>query len=161
MIVRDRLNLQEDPRERKKIFIVAHDETLCDQLKRIIMEDLKLEAVVLQELPNIGARTIIEKFEAYASECSYAVAILTPDDPVDDKRGTCLRARPNVILELGWFFRHLGRDKVTILRQEGTDLAAVSDIHGVLYIPFKRDIAEIADKVKNELVSAGIWLVTN
>jgi predicted nucleotide-binding protein len=151
-----RLNRRENPRSRPKIFIVAHDRTLCAQLKKIITEDVELEAVVLQELPNMGARTIIEKFERYASECSYAIAILTPDDPVRDNTATRLRARPNVIFELGWFFSHLGRDRVMILRQDGVDLAAFSDIEGVLYISFDRDITEIGEQVKEELALAGV-----
>ena len=154
-----RSSLRGNSRNRPKIFIVAHNRILCAQLKKVITEDIELEAVVLQELPNMGARTIIEKFEEYASECSYAIAILTPDDPIGDSTTTCLRARPNVIFELGWFFRHLGRDRVMILRQEGVDLATFSDIEGVLYISFERDITEIAEQVKNELALAAVCLV--
>ncbi len=150
-----RRNSQAEP----KIFIVAHDQALCTQLKRIIVEDLELEVVVLQESPNMGARTIIEKFEKYASECSYAIAVLTPDDPVGDSATVCWRARPNVIFELGWFFRDLGRNRVMILRQHGVDLAAFSDIEGVLYISFERDITEIAEHIRSELLLAGVSLI--
>jgi predicted nucleotide-binding protein len=64
----------------RKIFVVhGHDEAALHAVARFL-EQLKLEPIVLREQPDSG-RTIIEKFEDYASEVRFAVVILTPDDP--------------------------------------------------------------------------------
>jgi len=53
--------------------------------------------------------TIIEKFERYASQCAFAVVLMTPDDGVQvpDSTEAKWRARQNVIMELGWFMARL------------------------------------------------------
>jgi predicted nucleotide-binding protein len=63
--------------------------------------------------------TIIEKFEYYARLCSFAFALMTPDDKIVGvkEQGSVWRARPNVILELGWFMARLGRDRVVLFSQ--------------------------------------------
>ena len=61
--------------------------------------------------------------------------LLTPDCWQLSKVGTDEpkpRARQNVILELGYFLRGLGRERVCVLYKEGTELP--SDIHGILYV---------------------------
>ena len=62
--------------------------------------------------------------------------MLTPDDVGTSKGKTDElkhRARQNVILELGYFWGKLGRDRMCVLYKEGVELP--SDIHGILYIP--------------------------
>jgi predicted nucleotide-binding protein len=43
-----------------------------------------------------------------------------------------LRARQNVVFELGFFFGSLGRGRVCAVYENGVDLP--SDLHGVLYV---------------------------
>lgn len=116
------------------IFVVhGHDEAAKESVSRFI-ERLGLHAVILHEQPNAG-RTIIEKFEHH-SKVAFAVVLLTPDD-VGASRNTPdelkLRARQNVIFELGYFVGKIGRNRVCALYKEGVELP--SDIHGVLYVP--------------------------
>ena len=64
------------------------------------------------------------------------MVLLTPDDigyqAGHDDQGNP-RARQNVVLELGYFVGHLGRDKVCALHKGDVELP--SDLHGVVYVP--------------------------
>ena len=63
----------------RKVFVVhGHDGAALQTVARFL-EQLGLEPIILSEQPDAG-RTIIEKFEAYASQVSFAVVLLTPDD---------------------------------------------------------------------------------
>jgi predicted nucleotide-binding protein len=116
------------------VFIVhGHDEAAKEAVSRFI-EKLGFKAIVLHEQPNAG-RTIIEKFEDY-SNVGFAVVLLTPDDvgaARDEAVNGKPRARQNVILELGYFFAKLGRERVCALYKEEIELP--SDIYGLLYVP--------------------------
>jgi predicted nucleotide-binding protein len=67
----------------------------------------------------------VEKFEYYANRCSFALALMTPDDTLAGPDGTSAiwRARPNVILEIGWFMARLGRTRVMLLSQGAPQLS--------------------------------------
>jgi predicted nucleotide-binding protein len=94
-----------------------------------------LKCVILHEQPNRG-RTVIEKFEHYATPAAFAVVLLTGDDE-GRLRGSGewhRRARQNVVFELGFFIGKLGRARVAVLYEEGVELP--SDVSGVLYTPF-------------------------
>lgn len=125
------------PSDLKKVFIVhGRDHGTRDSVARFI-NDLGLEPVIMQEQPNEGL-TIIEKFEKYA-EVGFAVVLFTPDDIgayKGDEDEFRLRARQNVIFELGYLVSHLGRGRVVVLYKgsEG-DIEIPSDYAGVLYTP--------------------------
>ena len=89
------------------IFIVhGHDNEMKQTVARTL-EKLDLEPIILHEQANEG-RTIIEKFMDY-SDVSFAVVLLSPDDLAYPKEQSYedakFRARQNVILELGFFYR--------------------------------------------------------
>lgn len=118
-----------------EVFIVhGHDEAMKQSVARII-EKMGLDPIILHEKPS-GGKTIIEKFTDY-SNVSFAIILLSPDDiaypkaksPEDAK----LRARQNVIFELGFFIGKLGRNRVIALYQEENDFEMPSDYSGVLY----------------------------
>ena len=104
-----------------RVFLVhGHDEALLHETARFL-GNLDQDFIILREQPNRG-RTIIEKFEDYA-DVGFAVVLLTPDDrggvaaEAFDKQ--TLRARQNVILELGYFLGRLGRSRVCALYRPG------------------------------------------
>jgi predicted nucleotide-binding protein len=107
-------------------------------------------------MPLTGSATIMEKFEAAAWRCNYAIALLSPDDKTFDKLKTKgderFRARQNVLIELGWFMAHIGRDKVYIVVKGNVEIP--SDIIGVEVIRCKSKIREKAEKIKNMLLSS-------
>lgn len=61
-----------------RVFVVhGRDHSLRDELAEFL-RNLGTEPIVLEEQPS-GGRTLIEKFEHYASASDYAVVLLTPD----------------------------------------------------------------------------------
>jgi predicted nucleotide-binding protein len=100
---------------------------------RVLERGTSLEVVILHEQANAG-RTILEKFEDYAANASFAVVLLTGDDEGGIRSSADMRprGRQNVIFELGFFFGKLGRDRVVVLH-EG-DVEKPSDISGLAYI---------------------------
>lgn len=118
-----------------KIFIVhGHDDGVLNGVARYI-EKLGLDAVVLHEKQNKG-RTIIEKFEDECRGVGFAIILMTGDDRGGRKADTfeqqSMRARQNVILELGFFIGKLGRQRVLVLYEDGVEIP--SDYNGVLFI---------------------------
>jgi len=117
-----------------RVFVVhGRDDSTRQAVARVI-EQLGLEAVILEEQPNQG-RTVIEKFEEEAQRAGFAVVLLTPDDEgrlSEDSTELTARARQNAIFELGYFAGALGRDRVCVLKKGDVELP--SDIYGVMYI---------------------------
>ncbi len=138
--------------DQKKVFVVHGHDT--DNLRRVqdFLKSLGLEPVVLQDQANRG-RTLIEKFIEH-SEVGFAIVLMTADDYGRSRSETsdALRARQNVILELGYFIGHLGRDRVAALYESGVETP--SDISGLTYIPFGN--AKWAEAVKLELQAIGM-----
>jgi len=63
------------------------------------------------------------------------------------------RSRQNVVLEFGFFMGILSRDRVCCLYKGDVELP--SDMHGIVYIPFKDSISEAKEKIIKELKAAG------
>lgn len=114
-----------------KVFIVhGHDDGARETLARFL-EKLGFEAIILHEQANRGG-TVIEKIEANR-DVGFAVVLLTPDDEGRRVKEQELkpRARQNVLLELGYFIGHLGRDRVCTLMRGSVDIP--SDFAGVVW----------------------------
>lgn len=109
-----------------KVFVVhGHDAALKLDVARL-MEKIGIKSVILSEQPNCGS-TIIEKIEKN-SKVGAAICLFTADDECKDG---AKRARQNVVLETGYFWGKLGRDRVVILADKGVELP--SDMQGVVY----------------------------
>ncbi len=119
------------PKDTKKVFIVhGHDVGARESVARFI-GDIGLKPIILHEQANQG-QTIIEKIEKY-KDVGFAVVLLTPDDVLTDKNSNrVLRARQNVMLELGYFWGHLGRERVCALKKGGVEIP--SDYDGVVWV---------------------------
>ena len=120
------------------VFIVhGHNEKMKLSVARTI-EKLKFNPIIVHEQPNKG-KTIIEKFTDN-SEVAFAIVLLSADDIAynkNEKPETAkFRARQNVIFELGYFIRKLGRERVLVLHEMENDFEIPSDYIGVLFVPF-------------------------
>jgi predicted nucleotide-binding protein len=121
------------PIESNNVFIVhGHDNHIKEAAARLVAR-LGLDPIVLHEQPNQG-KTIIEKFESN-SGVRFAIIICTPDDvghvkDFPDKKE--MRARQNVIAEMGFFIGKLGRQNIAVLHEQTVTLP--SDFSGVAYI---------------------------
>lgn len=138
-----------------RVFIVyGHDTGARDQLEIILLR-LKLDPIVLANVPSGGA-TLIEKLEEL-TDADFACVLLTPDDQghsVKEPNEIKFRARQNVVLELGMVLAKLGRARVVILIK-GDDLEKPSDISGLIYLHFKEHIDEVKPRLAAELGKAG------
>ncbi|HKY36514.1 MAG TPA: nucleotide-binding protein [Polyangiaceae bacterium] len=142
----------------KKVFIVhGHNHTIRDQIDLFLSKELRLETRIMQDEPN-GGRTLPEKFEDVADECGFAVFILSADDQLTDSSGKrVLRARQNVILEVGFFWGKLGRrHKLAVLVEHADQIELPSDMTGLAWIGITPDLALTKEKLRKELAAAGL-----
>jgi len=117
----------------RRVFVVHGQDGELREATARFLEKLELAAVVLREQPQQG-RTLIEKIEANA-DVTYAVVLLTPDDlghRTGEPGEAQVRARQNVIFELGYFVGRIGRGRVCLLYKSGVEMP--SDLHGVGYV---------------------------
>lgn len=119
----------------EKVFVVhGHNEAVLQTTARYI-EKLQLEPIILHEQANRG-RTIIEKFEQECKGVGFSIILMTGDDrgglKTEMPEQMRLRARQNVVLEMGFFLGRLGRSRVVVLYEEGVEIP--SDYSGVLFI---------------------------
>jgi CheY-like chemotaxis protein len=113
------------------------------------------DPLVLQDQPSAGL-TVIEKFEKYAADIDVAFVLLTPDDIGNSvRRGTPsqLRARQNVVLELGYFCGRLRRASGRIIILKKGDLELPSDIQGLITIDITRGFGAAVGEISRELQS--------
>lgn len=131
-----------------KIFIVhGHDRLVRMELKNYLQNTLKLpEPVILEENMSAGL-TIIENFEKYAAEAGLVFVLLTPDDFTEDS----VRARQNVILELGYFMGKLGRKSGRIIILCKGDVEIPSDLSGILFIRIDNGILASGELIREAI----------
>ncbi len=125
----------------ENIFLVhGHNEEMKQSVARTI-EKLNLKPIILHERPNKG-RTIIQKFIDH-SNVGFAIVLMSGDDygftKTDNSSNAKLRARQNVILELGFFLGRLGIEKVVALFEQIENFEIPSDYDGVIFIPYDPD----------------------
>lgn len=140
------------------VFLVhGRDLTTRDRIHLYLSNDLGLEVKVMAGEAH-GGRTLPEKFEEIAGQCSFAVFLLTADDECRLSDGTVSRrARQNVILEIGYFWGSLGRRKKVAFLVD-PELDPPSDIQGVGWIPLTLDLGETRLRLRTELEAAGLLL---
>lgn len=133
----------------KKVFIVhGHNDSLKVDVARTV-EQMGLKAIILHEQDDYG-ETIIQKFENNAIDIGFAIILLTGDDLAVSNRDLerekkekdfnakyHLRARQNVVFEMGYFIGKLDRAHVVELLE--ADVEKPGDLDGTLYIPIDKE----------------------
>ena len=120
----------------RKIFIVyGHNHDLRNEVQNLLSDNL-FNPIILDNEINEGS-FLLEKFQKKADECSYAVVLMTADDfgKATKQKSKQVRARQNVIFELGYLISRLGRNRIFILKDQGVE--DPSDISGLVYNPTK------------------------
>ena len=120
--------------------ILTPDDVGCLDVR--VSKSLKSVVETLQNL--VEAYTVIKRkgpLKKARGELSRVISLFKP------------RARQNVVLEFGYFMGLLGRDRVCCLYKG--DVESPSDMHGIVYIPFKESVNECCDKIVKELKAAG------
>lgn len=155
-----RSRLEQNPKpEIKQVFIVhGHNELMKSTVARFI-EHLNLEAIILHEKASKG-KTLIEKFSLH-SDVHYAIVLLSADDRGFSKNESIdnskLRARQNVIFELGFFIGKLGRENVHAIFEQLDNFDMPTDFAGVAMTPFDA-AGGWKMQLINELKAAGAQL---
>lgn len=129
-VVAEIMSLSEFPR---RVFITHGHGSSWREVRDYVERDLHLglETIEMASRPNMG-RTLIEKLEEESVHCSFAVVVMTGDDLAGDE----VRARENVIHEIGFFQGRYGRGRVCLLHEEGVGIP--SNLSGVGYSPFQK-----------------------
>lgn len=136
------------PANHSKIFIVHGHDNVKYELKNYLQNTLKCpEPIILSEVSQPGL-TIIENFEQVADDAALVFVLVTPDDPQAD---SSLRARQNVIFELGYFLGKLGRKsgRVIILKKGAVEIP--TDIQGILYIDIDHGIMAAGEHIRKAI----------
>lgn len=138
-----------------RVFIVhGHDHAPVRTLCRFLKSSFKFsDFVILQKLPG-GGKTIIEKFEEYATGCDIVFVLLTPDDIACSKRSQRereLRSRQNVIFELGFFYAALQRRQGTVILLKKGDTVIPSDLQGMEFIDITRGIRAAHELIRKQI----------
>ena len=140
-----------------KVFIVyGRDLASRDNLVRML-QSWNVESLAIDSLPVQG-RTIIEQLEHYIPQTNFGIVLATPDDMgylAGHESEAKYRARQNVVLELGMLLSKLGRSRIAIVLKNCDDFERPSDIEGILYLQFDKNITEIGTRLKRELNANG------
>ncbi len=145
---------REHSKNNLKVFVVhGHDDAARLDVARVL-EAGGFTPIILNEQANRG-QSIVEKIETN-DDVGFAVVLLTPDDVGGKKdEPTHPRARQNVIFELGYFIKGLGRDRVCVLKKGEVEFP--SDYLGVIWVDLDKAGAWKM-KLANELGAAGFEL---
>lgn len=122
---------------KRNVFLVhGHEHVVLRDVQALLAGEFRdvVEVVVLMDEPSRGNESLYDKFQRHADEGDYAVVLLTADDVGAARREGAqrARARQNAVMELGYFLRGVGRERVFILIEGGVE--EPSDIRGGMVI---------------------------
>jgi predicted nucleotide-binding protein len=129
----------------------GHDELAKLKVKDFLSSQLGKAPIILSEQASKGL-TVVEKLEAVSSRCCFAIILLTKDDATRDGG---MRARQNVIHEVGFFQGKYGRERVLLLCERGVEI--FSNISGIIRVDYESGhIEEVFEVLRVELEAAGL-----
>lgn len=126
----------QDQERKKRVFISHGRSQEWYKIQAYLEKVLHIDTLELAQAPNLG-RSILQKLNEESDKCSVAVIVMTGEDIAADGE---VRARENVMHEIGYFQGKYGLGNVVLLHEEGVNIP--SNIHGLVYIPFPKDTAE-------------------
>ena len=103
-----------------------------------------------------ASRTVIEDLLSMASDCDFAVLVLTPDDKTTSRGKVKAAPRDNVIYELGLFTGALGRERALVVVPSAVDIKIPTDLLGVTTLRYKAAKTPAAIKKRVDSVAADI-----
>ena len=139
-----------------RTFIVhGHDTESLEALKELLQRTFGFAApTVLGEIAASG-RTIIEKLDDCAN-VDYVFVLMTPDEVASTPGGEVrTQARPNVLLETGYFLGRLARKSGRVIVLIKGNAALPSDLEGIGYIDVSSGLAGAAAQIERE-IAAGL-----
>ena len=141
-------------REPKGVFLVhGHDHLTLNRVIKWVKRIDGLEPITIRDNASEG-RTWIEQLEDLADQSFMAWVLLTPDDlvgSVGDASATEVRARQNVILELGYFLGKFGRKAGRVLLLVAPKVKLPSDLEGIRHIRLGDDFDAFLRELRREI----------
>jgi predicted nucleotide-binding protein len=117
-------------REKSKRIFISHGRSKeWYKIQTFLERDLGISTLELAQEPNLG-RTVLQKLNEESEKCSVAIIVMTGDDIVS---GEEIRARENVMHEIGFFQGKYGLSNIILLHEEGVN---------IVYIGFSKDRSE-------------------
>jgi predicted nucleotide-binding protein len=120
-----------------EVFIVhGHDEEMKIIAEEFILS-LGLKPIIFHKAPN-HSRTIIQKLNDL-SDVNFVIILLSGDDygfsRCTSNHNAKLRARQNVIFEMGYFLGKIGQNRTFTLFKSSKNFEFPSDLASILYEP--------------------------
>jgi predicted nucleotide-binding protein len=138
-------------RHARKVFIGHGRSPIWKDLRHFLTDRLSLECDEFNREPVAGHSTK-ERLQEMLDGATVGFLVMTGEDEQAD--GT-VRARENVVHELGLFQGRLGFEKAVILLEEGC--APFSNIEGLTYIGFPKGKMEAAsEEIRRVLEREGV-----
>ena len=128
---------QEELQRPRRVFISHGRSDAWFRVQTFIEKDNGFDSLELAQQPNKG-RTILQKLNEEASRCGFAVIVMTGDDVAGDE----IRARENVMHEIGFFQGKYGLHNIALLHEVGVNIP--TNIDGLAYISFAKGSIESA-----------------
>jgi predicted nucleotide-binding protein len=123
--------------EGKHCIFIGHGRSpLWREVKSFLEDALGLSVVCYESESRVG-KSIVPILEKMLAEANFAVLILTGED--ETATGS-VRARQNVVHEIGLFQSRLGFNRAILLKQEGVE--NFTNVDGLQYIPFAENRIE-------------------
>lgn len=113
-------------------------------------DDKKIDVVVWDKLFKIG-ETYIERLSKALEEFDFAVLVITGEDFVMSEDGKYLKARENVLFELGLFMGRLGRHRAIMLYDKEQKANLPSDLGGIHRATFSTPKNKTDEELENAL----------
>lgn len=136
-----------------KVFIGHGRNPAWMELDKFLEKDLHIEVVEFNSQPTAGG-TVIDRLKTMLNSVGFALLVMTAEDHVGTRKDG-IRARQNVIHEIGLFQGRLGFDKAIILLED--ECERFSNIDGLIYIPFpKGNIRAAFHDIQKTLTAAGL-----
>lgn len=123
-----------------KIFIGHGRSSDWRSLKDALQDHHGFEVEAFETKPRAGY-TIPEVIESMAQGNALALMVLTAEDEQFDGS---VRARENVVHEVGYFQGRLGNKRAILIMEDGVN--EFSNIHGIVHLPYK-NIREVTGEV--------------
>ena len=122
---------------RREYVFISHGRSMeWHKVQAYVERDLGIKTIELAQQPNVG-RTILQKLDEETNNCFAAIIAMTGDDIAQDGE---VRARENVLHEIGFLQGKLGLNSIILLHEESVNIP--SNIHGLVYIPFPKGLVD-------------------
>lgn len=124
-----------------RVFVASSGEAV--RLAQAVEQNLRSAEVRVWSTPDVfyPGHNLIDELNRNLKHSDFGVFIFAGDDELKIKGQKLQAVRDNVILELGMFIGHLGKERSFIIQPKGISLRLPTDLLGVLTLDYDKDRA--------------------